>query len=71
MMKQGALSSLFVAVLPLAAFASTGAASNTSNIGALPEAGTLGLLGAGLIGYAVVLRRKLRLTQLDPIRVPR
>ncbi len=48
--------------LPLSAFADGGVASSVVNlITTLPEPSTLGLLGSGLIGFAVVIRRKLKL----------
>lgn len=50
-----------VAALPLSAFADGGASSVVNLITTLPEASTLGLLGSGLIGFAVVIRRKLKL----------
>ena len=75
MMKQRVFFSLAVAVLPLTAFAYTGAASSTFKmVTALPEASTLGLLGTSLIAFAIMLRRRLKLTQLPqlaPIRVQR
>jgi hypothetical protein len=57
---------VFLAVLalalPLTAVADPGVASSVVNlITAMPEPSTLGLLGSGLIGLAVVVRRKLRL----------
>lgn len=62
MLKQTVFLTLFVVVLPLAAFAQGEATSSFLNmVMTLPEPGTLGLLGTGLIGLAVVLRRKLRL----------
>jgi len=56
-----ALTALVLA-LPLTAFADGGVASSVvSLITTMPEPSTLGLLGSGLIGFAVVLRRKLKL----------
>jgi hypothetical protein len=52
---------VLICVVPLTAFADGGMASSVVNlITALPEASTLGLLGSGLIGFAVVIRRKLK-----------
>ena len=54
---------VLVLALPLAAFADGGVASSIVNlITTLPEPSTLGLLGSGLIGFAVVIRRKLKLS---------
>ena len=53
---------VLVCASSLNAFADGGAASSIVNlITTLPEASTLGLLGSGLIGFAVVIRRKLKL----------
>jgi hypothetical protein len=53
---------VLVLALPLAAVADGGVASSIVNlITTLPEPSTLGLLGSGLIGFAVVIRRKLKL----------
>ena len=53
---------VLVLALPLTAFADGGVASSVvSLITTMPEPSTLGLLGSGLIGFAVVLRRKLKL----------
>jgi len=53
---------VLVFALPLTAFADGGVASSVvSLITTMPEPSTLGLLGSGLIGFAVVLRRKLKL----------
>jgi F0F1-type ATP synthase membrane subunit c/vacuolar-type H+-ATPase subunit K len=47
---------------PLTALADGGIASSAINaISTLPEPSTLGILGSGLIGFAVVLRRRLKL----------
>jgi len=52
---------VLVGGLPLTAFADGGVASSDVNlIATLPEPSTLGLLGSGLIGFAVVIRRKLK-----------
>ena len=70
MLKRMLFLTLFAVALPLAAFAQSGVTSSFLNrVTALPEPGTLGLLGTGLIGFAVVLRRKLRLNPVDRIRV--
>jgi hypothetical protein len=54
---------VLVLALPLAAVADGGGASSIVNlITTLPEPSTLGLLGSGLIGFAVVIRRKLKLS---------
>ncbi len=54
---------VLVCASPLSAFADGGVTSSVVNlIATLPEASTLGLLGSGLIGFAVVIRRKLKLT---------
>ena len=54
---------VLVLALPLSAVADGGVASSVVNlITTLPEPGTLGLLGSGLIGFAVVIRRKLKLS---------
>jgi hypothetical protein len=54
---------VLVLALPLAAVADGGVASSIVNlITTLPEPSTLGLLGSGLIGFAVVIRRKLKLS---------
>lgn len=54
---------VLVLALPLSALADGGVASSIVNlITTLPEPSTLGLLGSGLIGFAVVLRRKLKLS---------
>jgi hypothetical protein len=53
---------VLVLALPLSAVADGGVASSIVNlITTLPEPSTLGLLGSGLIGFAVVIRRKLKL----------
>ena len=63
MVKRTILLMLLVMALPLTALADGGVASSVVNIiTALPEPSTLGLLGTGLIGFAVVIRRKLKLT---------
>ena len=63
MVKRTILLTLLVMALPLTALADGGVASSVVNIiTALPEPSTLGLLGTGLIGFAVVIRRKLKLT---------
>ena len=50
-----------VFALPLSAYADGGIASSVVNlITTLPEVSTLVLLGSGLIGFAVVIRRKLK-----------
>jgi hypothetical protein len=52
---------VLVLALPLSALADGGVASSIVNlITSLPEPSTLGLLGSGLIGFAVVIRRKLK-----------
>jgi hypothetical protein len=52
-----------VFALPLTALADGGIASSVVNlITSLPEPGTLGILGSGLVGFAVVLRRKRKLS---------
>jgi hypothetical protein len=52
---------VLVLALPLSAFADGGIVRSVVNlITTLPEPGTLGLLGSGLIGFAVVVRRKLK-----------
>ncbi len=49
-------------VLPAAALADSDTPGRVVNrISALPEYSSLGLLGSGLIGFAVLLRRRLRL----------
>jgi hypothetical protein len=54
---------VLVLALPLSAVADGGVASSIINlITTLPEPSTLGLLGSGLIGFAVVIRRKLKLS---------
>ena len=54
---------VLVLALPLSAAADGGVASSIVNlITSLPEPSTLGLLGSGLIGFAVVIRRKLKLS---------
>jgi hypothetical protein len=54
---------VLVLALPLGAVADGGVASSIVNlITTLPEPSTLGLLGSGLIGFAVVIRRKLKLS---------
>jgi PEP-CTERM motif len=54
---------VLVLALPLSALADGGVASSIVNlITTLPEPSTLGLLGSGLIGFAVVIRRKLKLS---------
>jgi hypothetical protein len=54
---------VLVLALPLSAVADGGVASSVVNlITTLPEPGTLGLLGSGLIGFAVVIRRKMKLS---------
>ena len=54
---------VLVLALPLSAVADGGIASSIVNlITTLPEPSTLGLLGSGLIGFAVVIRRKLKLS---------
>ena len=62
MVKRTILLTLLVMALPLTALADGGVASVFNIITALPEPSTLGLLGTGLIGFAVVIRRKLKLT---------
>jgi PEP-CTERM motif len=55
------LLSVVVIALPFAAFADgSGASSAVSLINTMHEPGTLALLGSGLIGFAFVVRRKLR-----------
>jgi hypothetical protein len=52
---------VLVLALPLSAVADGGVTSSVVNlITTLPEPSTLGLLGSGLIGFAVVIRRKLK-----------
>jgi hypothetical protein len=54
---------VLVLALPLSAVADGGVASSIVNlITTLPEPSTLGLLGSGLIGFAVVIRRRLKLS---------
>ena len=54
---------VLVLALPLSAVADGGVASSVVNlITTLPEPGTLGLLGSGLIGFAVVIRRNMKLS---------
>ncbi len=54
---------VLVLALPLSAAADGGVASSIVNlITTLPEPSTLGLLGSGLIGFAVVIRRRLKLS---------
>jgi hypothetical protein len=61
MRKTSVVLTFLVLALPLNAFADGGVASSVVNlITSLPEPSTLGLLGSGLIGFAVVLRRKLK-----------
>ena len=63
MVKRTILLTLLVMALPLTALADGGVASSVVNIiTTLPEPSTLGLLGTGLIGFAVMIRRKLKLT---------
>ena len=63
MVKRTILLMLLVMALPLTALADGGVASSVVNIiTTLPEPSTLGLLGTGLIGFAVMIRRKLKLT---------
>jgi hypothetical protein len=53
---------ILVLAVPLTALADGGVAAGVFNpITSLPETSTLGLLGSGLIGFAVVIRRKLKL----------
>ncbi len=55
--------SVLVFALPLTARADGGIASSVVNlITTLPEPSTLGILGSGLIGFAVVVRRRLKLS---------
>jgi hypothetical protein len=52
---------VLVFAMPLTALADGGIASSVVNlIITLPEPSTLGMLGSGLIGFAVVVRRKLK-----------
>lgn len=61
MTKKIVILTFLVLALPLTAFADGTVASSVVNlITTLPEPSTLGLLGAGLIGFAVVIRRKLK-----------
>jgi hypothetical protein len=54
---------VLVFALPLTALADGGITSSVVNlITTLPEPSTLGILGSGLIGFAVVVRRKLKLS---------
>ena len=56
------LFTLAVLALPVAASADAGLINGfTSVIIGLPEPSTLGILGSGLIGLAVAIRRKLKL----------
>jgi hypothetical protein len=61
MTKKIVILTFLVLALPLTAFADGTVASSVVNlITTLPEPSTLGLLGSGLIGFAVVIRRKLK-----------
>jgi hypothetical protein len=54
---------VIVLALPLSALADGWVASSVFNlITTLPEPSILGLLGSGLVGFAVVIRRKLKLS---------
>jgi hypothetical protein len=63
MIRKIAVLTALVLALPLSAVADGGVASSIINlITTLPEPSTLGLLGSGLVGFAVVIRRKLKLS---------
>jgi len=53
---------VLVLALPLTALADAGVVTSVVNlITTLPESSTLGILGSGLIGFAVVVRRRFKL----------
>lgn len=61
MIKKTVLLALAVLAFPLAANADASLLSGVMNaITGLPEPSTLGLLGSGLIGVAVMIRRKFK-----------
>ena len=61
MTKKVVFLTVLLLALPLRAVADGGVASSVVNlITTLPEPSTLGLLGSSLIGFAIVIRRKLR-----------
>ena len=63
MTREIVLLAVVVIALPFTAFADGGGASSVvSLINAMPEPSTLGLLGSGLVGFAFVVRRKLKVT---------
>ena len=62
MIKKSISLALLVLALPLTALADGGVTSSlVALVTALPESRALGLLGTGLIGFAVMVRRKLKL----------
>jgi hypothetical protein len=63
MTRKIALLAVVVFSLPFSAFADGGVSSNVAILmNTMPEPSTLGLLGSGLIGFAFVVRRKLKVT---------
>lgn len=49
-------------LFPLVALADSGVSSTLVNlITGLPEFGTLGLLGSGLVAFAILVRRKMKM----------
>ena len=59
MIKKSIFLALLVLALPLTALADGGITSSLVNlVTTLPEPSTLGLLGTGLISFAVIIRRK-------------
>ena len=62
MIKKTVLFTLAVLALPIAASADPALVNGFTNaVTGLPESSTLGILGSGLIGLAVAVRRKLKL----------
>ena len=62
MTKKFAVIVAVVLTFSLSALADGGAASNVVNlITALPEPGTLGLLGSGLVGFAILVRHRMKI----------